>query len=208
MCILWLITGMETVRAFIAVDIGEEIRGRLDDLQRKLKKVHANVRWVKPGNIHLTLVFLGAVPAGDIGRIGQELDRACCGQAPFELQAFGTGFFGKRKYPRVIWTGAADSPPLAGLQSRIVQALHAAGVGFDNKPFSPHLTLGRFKGTDRHTEPLLEKIAKYSETGLGSVHVDRVELIQSTLTPHGAAYEVLHRSFLTEDTASREPDGD
>ena len=54
---------MNSVRAFIAVDVGEEIRAHLDGLQRKLKKVHANVRWVKPGNIHLTLAFLGNLPA-------------------------------------------------------------------------------------------------------------------------------------------------
>lgn len=187
---------MDLIRAFIAVDIGDDIRDRLDELQRKLKKVHANVRWVKPRNIHLTLVFLGDVTVEQVDLIRQELDLACRDRVAFDLAAAGTGFFGKRKYPRVIWAGVADCPPLATLQNRIAQELHATGIEFDNKPFSPHLTLGRVKGIDQHTEPLLEKIEKYNMTELGSVHIDRVELIQSTLTPHGAEYEILHRVML------------
>jgi 2'-5' RNA ligase len=187
---------MDQVRAFIAVDIGDSLRSELDELQRKLKKVHANVRWVKPGNIHLTLVFLGNVPAEQIDVIGQEMERSCAEQSGFELQASGAGFFGKRSHPRVIWTGVADCPPLLSLQSRIVRGLNAQEIGFDNKPFSPHLTLGRVKGIDQHTEPLMEKLERYSAIELGSVHIDRVELIQSTLTPRGAEYSVLHRAVL------------
>jgi 2'-5' RNA ligase len=187
---------MDQIRAFIAVDIGNGIRGKLDELQRKLKKVHANVRWVNPGNIHLTLVFLGDVPPDQIDVIKQEMGRSCSEQPGFELHAVGTGFFGTRTHPRVIWTGVADCPPLLALQSRIARGLNARGIAFDNKPFSPHLTLGRVKAIDQHTEPLLEKIERYSGSALGSVYVDRVELIQSKLTPRGAEYSLLHHEVL------------
>ena len=53
---------MESARSFIAIDISDEIRDKLDALQRKLKKVHSNVRWTSPKNMHLTLAFLGDVP--------------------------------------------------------------------------------------------------------------------------------------------------
>lgn len=187
---------METMRVFIAIDIGDEIRAKLDDLQRKLKKVHANVRWVKPRGIHLTLVFLGDVPSDRIDVLKTALGQACQGQAAFDLEAVGTGTFGKPRSPRVVWVGTTDCPPLTTLQKKIAHGLHDTGFEFDNKPFSPHLTLGRVKGLDRHTSPLLERIEKYENAPLGQTHVDGIELIQSVLTPHGAEYTVLHRVAL------------
>lgn len=190
---------MDTVRAFIAVDIGNEIRGKLDELQRKLKKVHANIRWVKPRNIHLTLAFLGEVPANRVDSIKEALRDACAGQPAFDLIAVGTGFFGKPRYPRVIWAGVSDCAPLKALQNRIGHALHQSGIEFDEKRFSPHLTLGRVKGIDRHIEPLLEKIGKYGEADLGGACIAHVELVQSKLAPHGAEYEILQRVALCKD---------
>jgi len=189
---------METVRAFIAVDIGDDIRGRLDELQRKLKKVHAGVRWVKPRSMHLTLVFMGDVPREQIDSIKQVLDRACDGRPPLDLAAAGTGFFGKATSPRVIWAGIAECPALVKLQHRIAEGLLDAGIAFDDKPFSPHLTLGRVKAIDQHTGSLLQKLEKYRDVDLGEARIDHVELIQSTLTPHGAEYTTLHRVALIE----------
>jgi 2'-5' RNA ligase len=199
---------METMRAFIAVDIGDEIRGKLDELQRKLKKVHANVRWIHPRSMHLTLAFLGDVPMEQIGMIKAVLDHTCRELPAFDIAAFGTGFFGKPKCPRVVWAGIADCPPLMKLQNRIVQGLHGTGIKYDHKPFSPHLTLGRVKGIDHPIGPLLEKIEKYHEANLGCTRIAAVELIRSELKPHGAEYIRLHRVELMEGSALPEPGGD
>jgi 2'-5' RNA ligase len=190
---------METIRVFIAVDIGDEIRRRLDELQRKLKKVHSNVRWVNARNIHLTLVFLGDLPIEQITPIKAVLNQACQGIEAFELQAAGTGTFGGRpNHPHVVWAGIDNCPPLAQLQHDIAEGLAQAEIDFDQKPFSPHLTLGRVKGIDRHTGSLLEKIKKYQDTPIGNIGIDHVELIQSDLTPRGAEYTVLHRVALNK----------
>ncbi len=183
---------MDTVRAFIAVDIGNEIREKLDGLQRKLKKTHANVRWVKSQNIHLTLAFLGDLPIEKLPPLKSALDGSLLGMEPFELEAAGTGFFGRPSRPRVVWAGIADCPPLMELQRRTVDALQASGIEFDDKPFSPHLTLGRIKAPN-HTESLLTKLEKYKNEPLGKTRIDEVQLIQSQLKPHGAEYTVLHR---------------
>lgn len=183
---------METIRAFIAVDIGDGIRAQLDELQRKLKKVHANVRWVKPRNIHLTLAFLGELPVEKTQPLKTALADALRDTGAFELKALGTGYFGRPNHPRVIWAGTVDSPPLKELQRKTVEALRATGIGFDSKPFSPHLTLGRVK-TPNHTESLLGKIEKYKERELGSTRIASVELIESKLTPAGAEYSILHQ---------------
>lgn len=199
---------METVRAFIAVDIGDEIRGKLDELQRKLKKVHADVRWVKPRRIHLTLAFLGNVAVEKLDPLKSTLDHSCQGLGAFEVEVAGTGTFGHPKHPRVVWTGIADCPPLLNLQRKVVDALLRAEVEFDNKPFAPHLTLGRVKSYDKHIESLLGKLEKVKGTSFGKVRVSEVELIKSELTPHGSEYEILHRVNLLEGSALSEPGGD
>lgn len=183
---------METIRAFIAVDIGDEIRAKLDELQRKLKKVHANVRWVKPQNIHLTLAFFGELPTAKIESLKAALDAAFRGVAAFDLKASGTGFFGRPTRPRVIWAGIIDCPALMQLQEKTAGALQTEELEFDNKPFSPHLTLGRVKAPN-HTESLLGKLEEHTNKTLGQVRIAAVELIQSELTPDGAQYTVLHR---------------
>ncbi len=189
---------METVRAFIAVDIGDEIRSTLDELQRKLKKVHSNVRWTKPKDIHLTLAFLGDLPIEELDRLTFAIDQACRDVEVFELKGNSTGTFGKPRHPRVIWAGIAACPALTTLQQRIGDALLAAEIAFDQKPFSPHLTLGRIKSVDPHTSSLLDMLEKYEDMALGSVIVSGVELMKSDLTPRGAEYAVLHRVALKQ----------
>ena len=183
---------METVRAFIAVDIGGEIQDKLDGLQRKLKNVHANVRWVKPRNMHLTLAFLGDLPVEKITPLKTALDKAFLGMKPFELEVAGSGFFGRPNHPRVIWAGISNCPALMELQRKTVEALQIAEVEFDNKPFSPHLTLGRIKSPN-HTASLIGELEKAKTEEFGRTCIDSAELIQSKLKPHGAEYTVLHR---------------
>ena len=191
---------VETIRAFISVDIGDEIRGKLDALQRKLRKVHSNVRWVNPRSMHLTLAFLGEVSMEQVEIAKRVLDRVGGGCSAFPIGAVGAGFFGSPKHPRVVWAGLADCPPLMQLQDRIAMSLHLEGLPFDDKPFSPHLTLGRIKAVDHHTGPLLEKIGKYKDTVFGGTLIDHVELNASTLPPHGAEYAILHRTDFSSQT--------
>ena len=186
---------METIRAFIAVDIGDGIRGKLDELQRKLKMSHANIRWVKPQNIHLTLAFLGDIPIQKLPPLKTALDENIHGLGPFELEAEGTGYFGRPNRLRVIWAGIVDCPPLMELYRKTIGALQATQIGFDDKPFSPHLTLGRVKASN-HTDSLLAKLEKYKNEPLGQNRINAVQLIQSQLKPRGAEYTVLHRTTL------------
>ena len=186
---------METVRAFVAVDIGDGIRGKLNELQRKLRKTSANVRWVKPQNIHLTLAFLGDVPVQKLPPLKTALDENIHGLEPFELEAAGTGYFGRPNRPRALWAGIVDCPPLMELHRKTVGALQTAEIEFDDKPFSPHLTLGRIKAPTL-TESLLAKLEKYKNEPLGRTCIDAAQVIQSQLKPRGAEYTVLHRTPL------------
>ena len=111
---------METIRAFIAVDIGEEIRTALGKVQRTLQRAHADVKWVNPENLHLTLAFLGNVSIDKIRPVEAALDFAFQRQKTFSLKISGIGTFGKAKHPRIIWVGITESPALMELQQQTV----------------------------------------------------------------------------------------
>jgi 2'-5' RNA ligase len=186
---------METVRAFIAVDIGDAVRGELEKLQRRLRGAHADVKWVKPENIHLTLDFLGHVDIDKIRPLEAAMAQAVQRLEKFSIAVSGTGTFGKPRRPRVVWAGIADCPPLLELQRKTTEALQAAEVGFDDKPFSPHLTLGRVK-SPKHMAELLDGLEKERDTALGCADLAEVLLIKSEPGPGGAKYTVLHRVAL------------
>lgn len=184
---------METLRAFIAVEIGSEIRARLGELQKQLKKANADIRWVQPENMHLTLAFLGNVPVEKFQPLENALNATLRKLEPFQLTAYGTGVFGRRSRPSVVWAGIEESPPLLNLQERVVSALEAAAIPFENKRFHPHLTLGRFKSLS-HLDELFQTLEKEEARFFGTTEISSVELIKSELKPTGAEYTVLHRT--------------
>ncbi|MDF7801873.1 RNA 2',3'-cyclic phosphodiesterase [Pontiellaceae bacterium B1224] len=186
---------MESIRAFIAIDIGSEIRTKLTDLQQKLFHTGADVRWVKPENMHLTLTFLGQVPLSKFQPLEKALGKNFQGLEPFPLQIQGTGVFGRRSRPSVIWAGIAEYPALMELQQKVVSAVKTAEIEFHGKTFRPHLTLGRFKSLD-HLEPLFQALEKDRETDFGTQEVRSVQIIKSELNPDGAAYTVLRQIVL------------
>ena len=187
---------METVRTFIAVDIDHAVRGELAKLQLRLKQAHADVRWVKPENIHLTLAFLGDVDIDRIRPLEAAMDQNLQRLEKFSLTFADTGTFGKPRRPRIIWAGINDSQPLMELQRKTTDALREAGVGFDAKPFSPHLTIGRVK-SPKHVAALLDELEKEKATEIGSVEISEVLLFKSVLKSGGAEYSVLYRTALS-----------
>ena len=111
---------METVRAFIAVDIGAGIRKALGKVQRNLQRAHTDVKWVKPENIHLTLVFLGNVPIDNIRPLEAAMDHAFQREEIFTLKISGTGTFGKPKHPigRIQWSSSSCRSYCATIRKR------------------------------------------------------------------------------------------
>jgi 2'-5' RNA ligase len=129
-------------RLFIAIDPSEEIR---DQLSRQCTGIEA-ARWVRREQLHLTLRFLGDLPQSALEDIKSAL--ACVAFAPLTLALCGVGIFppGKPRYAKVLWAGIEPAQLLRELKARIDEALLAAGAPPDEeRTFSPHLTLARFK---------------------------------------------------------------
>jgi len=183
------------LRSFIAIELPGEVKSALSDLQREFKECGADVRWVKPDNIHLTLKFLGDIHEDTIGAVQKIMEGACKGYSSFNLELNGAGTFPHMKSPRVVWTGLQDSEILSQLQNEIERGLSTIGFKKEARRFVPHLTLGRFRSMQKRAQ-LLEKIGQYQEKKICSFAVNSVVLMKSALNPIGAQYTKMKEIFL------------
>jgi len=173
------------VRIFIAFELPIAVVDALDKLQTALKRAGLKLAWVHPGNIHLTLKFLGDVKAEDLPRIECALGDVSARHSAFALTARGLGVFPTVKKARVLWSGI-HGDVLA------LKKLHAERIGFapETRSFRGHLTLGRMKGkTEART--LAATVSEFGSFSSSSFVVDRLILFQSDLKPGGAEYTEL-----------------
>ncbi len=116
-------------------------------------------RWSAPADLHLTLAFLGEVPHARLAGLLAALGPAVAGSPPVTVRLTGAGRFGSRR-PRVLWAGVeGDVDALAVLADRLAAAARHAGVPADERPYRPHLTLGRWPGAGTPDAGLVEQLA-------------------------------------------------
>jgi RNA 2',3'-cyclic 3'-phosphodiesterase len=177
------------MRLFVAVDLPEEIRERLATVQDRLRRAQADVSWVKPGNLHITLKFLGETEPRRLDRIRSTLADAAQGTVVFAAEVAGVGTFSGR-IPRVVWVGVRDgATPLAALARTVEDALAGVGVAKEKRGFTAHFTLGRVR-SPRNLEALLAALRAELAEGFGTVRVDQLSLMESELNPSGSIYTV------------------
>ena len=182
----------EAMRLFVAISIPEIVRHELAVVQDELRPLAGprQARWVLTQQMHLTLKFLGNVPAGEAEKVARALAAACSGAAPFALAARGIGVFPSERAPRVLWIGF-DCPDngLADLQSRVAAAVAGWAERAGAEKFVPHATLARLQGLRRgESERILARATKLSGKTFGEWRVDEIELIRSELLPSGSRY--------------------
>jgi RNA 2',3'-cyclic 3'-phosphodiesterase len=194
----------ELIRTFIAIELEKMQHRALRDVQTRLIRERAarEVRWVAPDNIHLTLKFLGDVDAALMPTLQQTVADACAGTAPFTLSITGAGAFPNTRRPNVVWVGVGGAVERAAeLAQKIDEACAALGFAREERPFSPHLTLGRVKRDARPSDRQFigEMIANAQIGNLGELPVERVSVMKSELHPGGSAYTRLAEIRLTND---------
>ena len=192
---------MEKIRTFIAIELDESIKDELTKLQERLKgeAPQGSVRWARSEGIHLTLKFLGDVPADQIDEITTALQKSCQGVAPFFLSCGGLGCFPNLKRPRVMWVGIQEETgTLAQLQKAIEENVAPLGYPIEKRKFSPHLTLGRVQRrvSSGDRRQLGELVGTLQIVTLGQMEVRSVNLIRSDLRPSGAVYTRLAKAEL------------
>ncbi len=181
---------MGEIRAFIAIELPDEVKNDLSDLISRLKPGREKaVKWVNPNSIHLTLKFLGNIPEERIVDITHAIAKASSLTFPFNLELKGLGAFPNLKSPRVIWVGiGGEIPSVSNLQRQVDQSLVPLSHSPEKREFSPHLTLGRVrdKATHKERSELGRAIESLRIPRSSSFVVDRINLVQSTLTKNGA----------------------
>lgn len=185
---------MEQIRSFIAIELPEEIRLKLGQVESRLKSGSpSGIRWVKPENIHLTLKFLGNVAADRTAEITDSIETAAQKMAPFRLEIRGGGAFPDLTRLQVVWIGIkGEVAKLGQLQQSIETNLERLGFAAETRRFTAHLTLARL---DRKVSPSERRsfgqLIAGAEFEAGNLEVDGVSLMRSQLTGQGAVYSRL-----------------
>ncbi len=182
------------MRCFIAIDIDENNRAALGDLQQRLKSEvdikKSDVKWVKPGNIHLTLKFLGEIRDEQVVEVCNLTKEVAGRHDSFELDIESVGHFGGRS-ARVLWVGTGKGREnLLQLQKDLEQQLATAGWPPEKRAYSGHLTLCRIRNSKAGFK-LAQAAEQYRDFKVGVMPADSVSVFQSELTPTGPIYTVL-----------------
>lgn len=194
------------IRAFIAIDIPENVRAAIAEAQARLKRAYLGVKvsWAKIENVHLTLQFLGYVEEPVVPKISEALTVVAGQYEPFDLTVQGAGAFPNEKRPRVLWAGCDDvsivgarhAVPLRDLAHAVQTEMQQFGFEPEHREFSAHLTLGRIK-IPKPDDALTRALDSIKDTDFGTMHVDAIHLFQSQLHPEGSIYTKLSSHTFT-----------
>lgn len=171
------------MRLFVGIPFPDDVRDRLGGLSGGLP----GARWVDPGNLHISLRFIGEVPGGDEIDIDRALQDVV-GEA-FEATLVGVGCFDRRGRVHAVWAGIENPESLMRLQGKVESALVNSGIEPEHRKYKPHVTLARMKnGPAREVAAFMEVHEGFQE---GPFAVDRFTLFRSHLGRGGAHYETL-----------------
>jgi len=177
------------MRTFIAVELSEEQKNKLAELQLAIKNSGMDAKIVEKENLHITLKFLGEIEKKDLETIKESLEEAVEGIKQFTFSVKGAGAFPGIARPRVIWAGidkgGEELVSLAGnVENKIILR------EFDSKPFSPHITVARLR-SPHHIAAFEGIIGRYEEMEFGEAIASEVKLKKSELSPKGPVYSDL-----------------
>ena len=194
------------IRAFLAVELSEELRAMLATLQQELKqsiepelKRGTRISWVQPASLHLTIKFLGETDEQMIDPLRAAVEQGIGSQMAVNVPLERLGGFPRPQSPRVLWIGPSenwekgiDAKRITEIYARIEQACEDLHFLRETKPFSPHLTVARIKTGERHVGVSLGQSGVFDRPILlGSLAVESVALMKSELKPTGSIYTKL-----------------
>lgn len=177
-------------RLFVAIALPEPLKQQLSALTVPID----GVRWTDTENLHLTLRFIGDVPRDVADEIQAALSDVQ--SPPFSLQLNGVGTFpaNPRKPPRIIWAGLSNPPAVQSLHEMIEKTVSGLGLTPDNRPYTPHITLGRVKSTDDGTISAIRRFIEHNAAFHSEAFIPtEFHLMESQLSASGQKYTSLAR---------------
>ena len=189
------------IRSFLALNCSIAVTRRIADevavRKSPLRVAGLEVAWVPAANYHLTLKFLGPVEEEAFAAVSSVVTRSITGKPPLMLRAAGLSAFPEPTQPKILWAGLDGGEPLLALQRELEQGLHALGFAQEERPFHPHITVGRVKN-----DPVQFEAAQWnSDKEFGLSTVSEIVLYESRTYQSGAEYVVLRRYSFAESTA-------
>ena len=182
---------MRVIRSFLALKLNlptvENLSAMLTQLMSSCKEADIDVRWVPPPNIHVTLRFLGQITEPMSHAVRDMLEPIVTKTPAFDLECKRLGAFPDTRKPRVIFAELGEgSGILSDLYTAVYERLLTAGFSFEDKPFHPHVTIGRVKHAPAGA--LSSILEERAESFFGTSLIRHFYCYQSDLTPHGAEY--------------------
>lgn len=182
----------ERWRLFVAVDLPDSIEKTLEAPLRSLDGLESTVRRSPLSGIHLTLAFLGMVDVSRLDATSAALGAATSGIGRFSVEVGGSGVFPSPSRPQVLWIGIGGQGKsrLVELAAAVSTHLRQAGFDLEQRPFHPHLTLGRLRGRPRprDLQPLRRWLDDWRDRPLGTVEISAVNLMRSQLSKGSPTY--------------------
>ena len=191
------------IRAFVAVVLDDGLRAAVGATIERLRPLGSAVAWVPPRNLHVTLHFLGDQSEEQLALAEAALADAAVGSPPMDVTFHGIGAFPGLERPRILWVGLAHGAlEMRRLQARVTDALAGRGFAREERPWHPHLTIGRVYDERRWRReagpPLRGALAQAATTTFGTQRVAEVALMRSDLLPAGARYTLRRAVSLGE----------
>jgi len=191
--------GSVPLRTFIAIELPQDIKDTIGRLQSKLKSSGADVKWVSPSNIHLTLKFLGEIDEKTRDGVSGVMKEIGASTPSFIIRLGALGAFPGLHSPRIIWVGLSHGhDQVESIVERLETGLEKYGVIKENKPFSSHITIGRVR-SPKNKEDLLRCVSELEspvKEKTGEFQAGKITLFKSTLLPHGPVYEAIQETNL------------
>lgn len=199
------------MRLFLAIDPDETVRqviaGVIDRARHALGDLGSTLKWSQPGNVHVTLHFLGEVDAARLPALDAALAPAC-ERRTFAASTGRIGAFADHGAPRVIWlaidSGAGE---MTRLHEELALRLHQVGLSTEDRPFVPHFTLARVRDRDRRRGRRIAAALEAVTAGRASWAVERVTLFKSDVSGGAPKYEPLLQIPLSGATHGRGGEG-
>jgi 2'-5' RNA ligase len=177
----------DLMRAFLAIEVPEEIRNRLYEAAKEFKNEDTSI--VHEDGMHITLKFFGEIDNSEMVMIEDAMDRV--DMRRFRIEIRGIGIFNP-DFLKVAYAIVSEGESeIKALKKKIDNALNDAGIGTrDEHEFSAHVTLARFKRKPNGNR-ILSILDKYKNASFGSFEISKFALKKSTLTKEGSVYETL-----------------
>lgn len=178
------------MRVFIGIKLDERVHEEIEKFLAPFKKISSPIRWVNPENVHITLKFIGEVPEEKYAKIEKNLAEAEFDTGPFDLRLAGCGKFGRDNTLNIFWIGITPSDPLTRIFKKIENTLAKLGIEKENRPFKPHITVGRNK-KNFNFRSFSQLIEEKSDHLIAELNVDHFQVFKSQLRPEGPIYTIL-----------------